>query len=162
VIYQVGEFFMTIEMQLLLLLKSCAINGLVVATLFVVSPIATYACNIQNQSLTTGSAEAMKFRFEDYSKAEDAEKKLRELFPIDSDINQFTNVMELIKGTECTKSNTGVGCVYFVPISEATAYGWYVSVSGKNGKITNLHATRSFTPYYPPGMTPQGLPRRTK
>jgi hypothetical protein len=137
----------------------CTLGALMLS--LTLTPVSLYACQPPNTTSKTPSN--MTFKFEDYEKQEDGKKRLLELFPIGSAINEFTNTMKSIKGVECIEVyKDGLACTYVVPISKDVAYGWYVSVSSEANKITDIDATKTFGVYYPPGTPPVGLPIRGK
>jgi hypothetical protein len=138
------------------------VAGSIMTLIMLISiPWTVIACNGKKQTLSTSTGENMNFRFEDYEKEEDGKKRLLELFPIGSDINKFANTMKSIKGVDCIPVYKGdIYCTYVVPISKDVAYGWYVSVSGKADKITDIYTRKNYGAYYPPGTPPIGLPIR--
>jgi hypothetical protein len=103
-------------------------------------PWAVTACNGQKQTLNSSGGKNMKFRFEDYEKAEDAEKKILEFFPIGSEYNKAVTELESFEGMKCLKSqkSPSISCEYFVRISSITSFSWSVFVTESNNKISEL------------------------
>jgi hypothetical protein len=102
------------------------------------------ACNERKQTLDTKEANNIIFKFENYERSEDAHKKLLSLFPIGSDVTKFTKSMKSIKGTHFVKEPGLIGVQYWIPLSSATSYTWYVEVLfNDNGAITKIDARRN-------------------
>jgi hypothetical protein len=89
----------------------------------------------------------MKFRFEDYEKAQDAEKKMLELFPIGSKYSTLVDELRAFPGMGCTKSqyDSSIECEYFVRISSITSYSWSISIAEKNGQISELNLYKTIS-----------------
>jgi hypothetical protein len=98
-------------------------------------------------SISTETHSIIVFRLENYSRSEDAEKKLMELFLIGSSINVFYDRMKSF-GIDCLRDRTEGGCEKIIPISSVSGYSWHIGVSEKQGKIISLYARRTLTPYY--------------
>jgi hypothetical protein len=119
-------------------------NGKIFCTLGItmislaLAPASIYACqssNSHNKILSN-----MKFKFEDYDKAQDAERKMLELFPIGSKYSKLVDELQAFPGMSCTKSrySPSMECQYFVRISNITSYSWSISIAEKNDKVSEL------------------------
>ncbi len=141
--------------------KKLVVGSVMALVMLTFIPWTVIACNGKKQTLSTSRGENMNFRFEDHEKEEDGKRRLLELFPIGSDINEFSSMMKSIKGVNCIPVYKGdIYCTYVVPISKDVAYGWSVSVSGEAGKIIDIRTRKNYGVYYPPGTPPVGLPAR--
>jgi hypothetical protein len=106
--------------------------------LLALAPVSIYACQLPNSHNKILSN--MKFKFEDYDKAQDAEKKMLEFFPIGSEYSKLVDELQSFPGMGCTKSqySAAMSCQYFVRISSITSFSWSLEIAEKNGKVSKL------------------------
>jgi hypothetical protein len=136
-----------INMRLFLFDKRFAISGAMTLLLLMSLPWAVTACNGQKQVLNTSGAKNMNFRFEDYEKGEDAQKKLLELYPVGSDYKILADNLNSINKMNCgrAKMTPSLECEYLIPTSKFSSISWSISVFEDAGKITKIEAYRTLS-----------------
>jgi hypothetical protein len=122
--------------------KTICILGIIMIPL-AFAPASIQACqslNSHNRVLSN-----MKFKFEDYDKAQDAEKKMLELFPIGSKYSELVAELQAFQGMNCTKSqySSAMSCQYFVRLSSITSFSWSLEIAESNGKISKLEVYKN-------------------
>jgi hypothetical protein len=123
--------------------KLCILGATIVSLAF--APISIHACQLSSSHNKILSN--MKFRFEDYEKAQDAEKKMLELFPIGSKYSTLVDELQAFPGMGCTKSqySPSMECQYFVRISSIASYSWSILIAEKNGQISELNVYKTIS-----------------
>jgi hypothetical protein len=108
-------------------------------------PWTVTACNGQIQTQNISGVKNMSFRFEDYEKGEDAQKKLLELYPIGSKYEILANYLKSINKMDCGRVTSSLECEYLIPTSQFSSISWSISVFEDAGKITKIEAYRTLS-----------------
>jgi hypothetical protein len=121
-----------------ILIEKIFISTLVILSLLTIPlPSIVHACGEEDQTISAERAVSIKFRFEDYKSAEDAERKLLELFPIGSNANLLINKMRSMNA-EYLFYNGIVSFEYSIQETLTSGYLWRVELSIKNDRIEKI------------------------
>lgn len=135
------------NMHSILFDKRFAISSVMTLIVIMSLPWTVTACNGQRQTPNISGAKNMNFRFEDYEKSEDAQKKLLELYPIGSDYKALANHLKSIDRMSCgrVEKASSLECEYLIPTSEFSAISWLIIILEKEGKISKIETHRNFS-----------------
>jgi hypothetical protein len=106
-----------------------------------------YACSVEKQNLNAQGSRIMNFKFEDYEKGEDAQKRLLELYPIGSDYEVLASSLKSINRMSCARAKTvsSLECEYLISTSRFSSISWSISIFENGGRITNIETYRTLS-----------------